>query len=558
LSLAGLTFLHTARHANFAILPCLSSRTGVLTLSFQSSSGYSSHYHNPFVALVPPTTTDHVGEAYGFSFIWSGSFSIDIEKSPANDRTRVLVGLNPLHLDWPLAPSATFTSPEVATVYEPVAGLGGMSRSYHKLYRNHLSRSSWTHKERPVLINNWEATYFDFTADTLTAFAKRAAGLGIRMFVMDDGWFGDKKPRVNDDAGLGDWVPNPKRFPQGLDPFVQGITKLQTGADHAMRFGIWVEPEMVNPTSELFDAHPDWAMQVQGYDLTEQRQQLVLDLSKVEVQDYIISSMSTLLSSSAISYVKWDNNRGIHEVPSSATAHAYILGLYRVIDTLCTRFPDVLFEGCASGGGRFDPGLLHYWCQSWTSDDSDALERLPIQFGTSLVYPPSSMGCHVSACPNEQVHRTTPLAFRAHVAMMGGSFGFELDLAHLSADEQAAIPGIVDLAERVNPYVIHGDMYRLADPQNNNWPAVMYTNKGDAVVLAYQIRMVPRGHPPALRLQGLEADATYELRQEGEDKVEQVKGAALMAQGIWADWRGDYASHVFWLKRVEGKANGAQ
>lgn len=545
--------------------------------SFQSSTGYSSHYHNPFVALVPPTTTDHTGEAYGFSLIYTGSFSVDLEQSPANDRTRVLVGLNPLHLDWALAPGATFTSPEVVSVYEPTQGLGGMSRSYHSLYRHHLSRSKWTLKDRPVLVNNWEATYFDFTADSLTQFATHAASLGIRMFVMDDGWFGDKKPRVNDDAGLGDWMPNPKRFPQGLDKFVQGITDLNTGKSlHAakvnggangshkvngdsrggqkMKFGIWVEPEMVNPQSELYDAHPDWVLQAPGYDMTEQRQQLVLDLSQVAVQDYIISCMSTLLSSADITYVKWDNNRGMHELPHPSTAHAYILGLYRILDTLTTNFPDVLFEGCASGGGRFDPGLLHYWCQSWTSDDTDALERLPIQFGTSLVYPPSSMGCHVSACPNEQVHRSTPLWFRAHVAMMGGSFGFELDLAQLPQEEQDQIPRIVELAERVNPYIIRGDQYRLADTNDNNWPAVMYVDEEEkgAVVLAYQIRSVPRGHPPALRLQGLEAGATYELREEGKGKAEKVKGAAMMNQGLWVDWHGDYDSHVFWLTKVDG------
>ena len=447
-----------------------------------------------------------------------------------------------------------------------------MSRSFHSLYRSHLSRSSWTKNERPVLINNWEATYFDFTSDTLTAFAQRAAKLDIKLFVMDDGWFGNKKPRVDDHAGLGDWVPNAKRFPNGLPKFVEDITAMNSGTGgDKMKFGIWVEPEMVNRNSELFDAHPDWALQVEGYDMTEQRQQLVLDLSRVEVQDYIISSLTTLLSSSAISYVKWDNNRGMHELPSPSSAHAYILGLYRVIDTLTTRFPDVLWEGCASGGGRFDPGLLHYWPQTWTSDDTDALERLPIQFGTSLVYPPSSMGCHVSACPNEQVHRTTPLSFRAHVALMGGSFGFELDLAHLSQEEQAAIPGIVDLAERVNPFILHGDQYRLVEPDSTstssaavggssaNWPAVMYTREQgqEAVVLAYQIRAVPRGHPPALRLQGLDAKAVYELREEGKGKAQKVKGAALMGQGLWVDWSGDYDSRVFWLKKADaGRVNG--
>jgi alpha-galactosidase len=492
--------------------------------------------------------------------IWTGSFSVDVEKF-SHGRTRIMLGLNPLHLSYPLSKGETFQSPEVVGIFEPSQGLGGMSRSFHSLYRHHLSRSKWTNKDRPVLINNWEATYFDFDADSLYAFAKRAADLGVRLFVMDDGWFGVKKPRTSDHSGLGDWVPNPKRFPKGLDAFVKQVTSLKsksTSDSPNMKFGIWVEPEMVNPESELYEKHPGWILSCEGYERTEQRNQLVLDLGRTEVQDYIIESLSTILGSAPISYVKWDNNRGIHEIPFPYTPHKYMLGLYRVLHTLTDRFPDVLWEGCASGGGRFDPGLLHYWPQHWTSDDTDAYERLRIQFGTSLVYPPSSMGCHVSACPNEQVGRTTPLSFRAHVAMMGGSFGFELDLAHLNAEERKAIPGIVNLAERINPYVIRGDQYRLLLPEESNFPAVLYLNekKDKAVVLAFQVReRGPKTPPPNLRLQGLEPDAWYEIREEGKDKGETEteihSGATLLNVGVKFNWHGDYDSRVLWVTKTK-------
>lgn len=518
---------------------------------FQSSTGYSSHYHNPFVAVVDPETTDTHGFAYGLSFVYTGSFSVDVEKYPAHDRTRVMMGLNPLHLSWALAPGASFHSPEVCAVYEHTRGINGMSRSFHTLYRNHLSRSKFTKQPRPVLINNWEATYFDIDAKKLQAFAERAAKLDIRMFVMDDGWFGVKKPRVKDNAGLGDWVPNPARFPDGMEAFASGVTALQCGKNgEKLKFGIWVEPEMINRTSELYDRHPEWVLQVEGYDMTEQRDQLVLDLGKTEVQDYIIECLSKILEAN-ISYVKWDNNRGIHEIPHASQPHAYILGLYRVLDTLIKRFPDVLWEGCASGGGRFDAGLLYYWPQHWTSDNTDALERLAIQFGTSLVYPPSSMACHVSACPNEQVMRTTPLHFRAHVALMGGSFGFELDLAHLTDGERAAIPGIVNLAERVNPLVINGDQHRLVLPEDSNWPAVMYlsTDGSQGILLAYQIREVPRCHPPALRLSGLDPEATYKVQEEGSEDIETLSGAVLMHDGLWLHMHGDFDSKAVWLTK---------
>jgi alpha-galactosidase len=455
------------------------------------------------------------------------------------------MGLNPLQLSWPLAPGETFTSPECVAVYSD-KGLGRMSRCFHKLFRNHLSRSTWTKKPRPTLLNNWEATYFDFNAESLVPIAEKAADLGVKLFVMDDGWFGGKHARVDDHRGLGDWFPNKERFPQGLKPFVDKVNGLQGGK---MGFGIWVEPEMVNAKSELYEQHPDWILHANNHDRTEHRNQLVLNVGLKEVQDYIIGFMTELLSSANITYVKWDNNRYMHEIPQPSAVHRYMLGLYRILDTLTTQFPDVLWEGCASGGGRFDAGILHYWPQSWTSDDTDAVERLAIQFGTTLSYPASSMGCHVSAVPNHQTGRVTSLEFRAHVALMGGSFGFELDPNNLSEEEQKTIPGLIKLAERVNPIVINGEMFKLNLPETSNWPAAMYVSEGgeEAVLLAYQVHAHLKAGFPPLPLQGLEAGKEYEVEVKGEKKV--YSGKTLMGTGLRLWWDGDYQSQVVFLTR---------
>lgn len=504
--------------------------------------------------MVHSDTTETRGPAYGFSLIYSGSFAVDVERH-AFDLVRVAIGLNPLQLSWPIAPGESFTTPEAVAVYGE--GLGGMSRSLHNLYRHNLSRSNFTFLERPVLLNSWEGMYYKFTEDMLYKRAQDCADLGIKLFVLDDGWFGDKHPRVHDNAGLGDWVVNPRRFPQGLDHLVKRINQLpvkatESGTTDGLQFGLWFEPEMVNPDSELYENHPDWALHSGNHARTEVRQQLVLNVSKREVQDYIIKAVGAILRSTNITYVKWDNNRGMHETPFPYTSHAYMLGLYRILDTLTTEFPDILFEGCASGGGRFDPGILHYWPQSWTSDDTDAVERLHIQFGTSLAYPPSAMGCHVSAVPNEQVGRTTSLDFRAHVALMGGSFGFELQTEKLSAEDQAQITGLVSLAERVQPYVIHGNMYRLAVPGKSNWPAALYVSedKSSAVLLAYQIYARIRVDTPKLRLEGLDQDATYDV-----DGV-QYTGSVLTHIGLKLRWEpehlpgADYQSRVLFIAKV--------
>lgn len=515
---------------------------------FRSTAGYSSHLHNPFFALHSPETTESSGETWGFNLIYTGSFEAMTEKF-SNGYVRVLLGLNPLHTTLPIGPGETWTSPEAVAVYS-TEGLGGMSRSFHDLYRNHLSRAKQTKQTRPVLLNSWEGLGANINDSAIVKLAGESADLGVSLLVMDDGWFGVAYPRDNDTMGLGDWTPNPAKFPNGLNPFIEQVNNITVAnSSSALEFGIWVEPEMVNPNSTLYQEHPEWALHSGKYARTLTRSQLVLNLGLVEVQDFIINFVTELLNSANIQYVKWDNNRAIHEMASPAESHAYILGLYRVIDNLTTTFPDVLFEGCASGGGRFDAGLLHYWPQHWTSDNTDASDRLTIQMGTSLVYPPSAMGCHVSKVPNGVTSRNTSIEYRSHVALMCGSFGFELNPDELTAEEAAAIPSIMEESAAVNPLVINGDFYRLALPDNSNWPAVQFVSKtqDESAVFAFQQRSTIKPAPPPLRLQGLDKEARYVNSYDNAT----YSGASYMNSGLNVDWpQKDYASELIWLRKV--------
>ncbi|KAL4929716.1 alpha-galactosidase [Aspergillus undulatus] len=524
------------------------SRINYGVQGFGSNTGYSSHLHNPFFAITHPSTTESQGEAWGFNLIYTGSFSAEVEKG-SQGLTRALLGFNPDKLSWSLGPGETLTSPEAVSVYSK-DGIGGMSRKFHRLYRNHLMKSKFATSNRPSLLNSWEGVYFDFNQSSMYTLAEQSAALGISLFVMDDGWFGDEYPRLSDNAGLGDWVPNPDRFPNGLNPLIEAATNLTVNetdgnTDKKLRFGIWVEPEMVNPNSTLYHEHPDWVLHAGPYPRTLRRNQLVLNLALTEVQDFIIDFMTELLNSADISYIKWDNNRGQHETPSPSNDHAYMLGLYRVYETLSSRFPDVLWEGCASGGGRFDAGILHYFPQIWTSDNTDGLDRITIQFGNSLAYPPSAMGAHISAVPNHQTGRTVPLEFRAHVAMMGGSFGLELDPADLQGDE--TIHGLIDLAERVNPIVLNGDLYRLRLPEDTRWPAALFVSedKGQAVLFVFQTQPYVNHLTPWVQLQGLDEGASYRL--DGGEEV--YTGATLMNLGLQFSFETDYGSRVVFLER---------
>ncbi|KAL5342685.1 Melibiase-domain-containing protein [Aspergillus crustosus] len=516
--------------------------------SFGSATGFSSHLHNPFVALVHPSTTEFQGEAWGFSLVYTGSFALNVEKG-SQGLTRVLAGFHPNHLSWPLAPGETLTSPECVSIYSS-QGLGGVSRSLHGLYRNHLIKSKFATEGRPVLLNSWEGLYFDIDQERMVRLAEESAALGVKLLVMDDGWFGQKHPRISDSAGLGDWVPNPERFPDGLAPLVNKITslKISNASDSEetanLRFGIWVEPEMVNPKSALYEDHPDWVLHAGKYPRSEQRNQLVLNLGLKEVQEFIITAMSDILNSADITYVKWDHNRGIAELPSPSANHAYLLGAYHVFDVLTSRFPTVLWEGCASGGGRFDPGILQYFPQVWASDDSDAVERIFIQFGASLAYPPSSMAGHISAVPNHQTGRTTPLTFRAHVAMMCGSFGLELVPAEMKEDEKKAIPELIALAEKVNPIVLKGDLWRLTLPEESNWPAALFLHGNQGVLFFFQLAPLVNHAMPRVRLQGLDPQANYLVDGQGP-----YSGSMLMNLGLQYSFKTDYASKIVFLQK---------
>ncbi|KAF4594898.1 alpha-galactosidase [Ophiocordyceps camponoti-floridani] len=518
------------------------------TQGFGSTTGYSSHLHNPFVALVDSTATESQGEAWGFSLVYTGSFAAEVEKG-SQGLTRVVMGFNPSQLSWTLGPGETLVAPEVVAVFSDT-GIGGMSRKLHGLYRKHLMKSKFAVQPRPVLLNSWEGVHFDYDQAKIQRLAEQSASLGVKLFVLDDGWFGRHYPRVDEDAGLGDWEANPQRFPDGLKPLIENITSLRTGSspsDAKLKFGLWFEPEMVNPNSTLYERHPDWALHAGPYPRTERRHQLVLNLALPEVQEFIIDSVSRVLQGSRIEYVKWDNNRGMHELPSASTAHAYMLGMYHVMKTLTERFPDILWEGCASGGGRFDPGILQYFPQVWTSDDTDALERLHIQFGTSLAYPPSAMGAHLSAVPNGLTGRTTPVEFRAHVAMMGGSFGLELDPGKMPAEDRDKVPGLIELAEHVNPTVVGGNLWRLRLPGESNWPAALFvSDDGERAVLFYfQLRAAVNQAWPRLRLQGLDAGARYRL-----DGKRTLSGATLMNKGVSYAFTGDFGSRVILLERL--------
>ncbi len=492
----------------------------------ESRRGASGHHHNPFIALLSPGCDEERGEAMGFSLVYSGNFAAEVEVT-AFGSARVGLGINPHEFAWRLEPGEAFQAPEAVLVWSD-EGLGGMSRAYHRLYRTRLVRGRWRDAERPILINNWEATYFDFTAERLDGIAARAAAIGVELFVLDDGWFG----RRNDDrSSLGDWVVDRAKLPAGLDDLARRI------AARGMRFGLWFEPEMVSPDSDLYRRHPDWCLHVPGRVRTQARQQLVLDFSRPEVVAHIGDALAAVLRSAPIAYVKWDMNRTLTEIGSAAlppgrqreTAHRHILGVYALMERLIGEFPDILFEGCAGGGGRFDPGILHYQPQYWTSDNSDAVSRLKIQYGTSIVYPLSTMGAHVSAVPNHQIHRTTPLRFRGDVAA-SGNFGYELDLAACSDADLDEMRRQIAFVKRTRALIAGGDLYRLASPFVGNLTAwmVVAPDRRRAVLFAFRSLAEPNPPLPRLRLRGL--DPALDYRLDGGPTV--AGGDALMAAGL--------------------------
>lgn len=523
--------------------------------SVESRRGASSHQHNPFVALLEEGADEDSGEVFAASLVYSGNFLAQAEVDRLGG-TRLSVGINPFEFSWLLEPGEFFQTPEAVLVHSS-EGLGGMSARFHELYRERLCRGRYRDRERPILVNNWEATYFGFDAEKILALGEEARKLGIELLVLDDGWFGR---RDDDRSSLGDWTVDRRKLPGGLGDLGERI------AGAGLSFGLWFEPEMVSPDSELYRAHPDWCLHVPGRHRSEGRHQLVLDMGRPEVRRYVVEAVSKVLGSAPIGYVKWDMNRHMTEVGSAGlpperqkeTYHRYILGLYETMDEITRRFPEVLFESCSGGGGRFDPGVLAYMPQTWTSDDTDAACRLAIQYGTSLAYPPIAMGAHVSAVPNHQVGRTTPLAFRGDVAM-SANLGYELDLGALGPEEKEEIARQVAFYKSARRLVQFGDFHRIKSPFEGGDVAWSFVSRDRAESLAFYFR--PRAEPNApmavLRLKGLDPDADYRVACRGSsfDPSGIYGGDELMAAGLDLDLGlGDGRSCSLLLRRVESGA----
>ena len=515
------------------------------TMSIDSTRGISSHQQNPFIALVQRDTTETQGDAYGFGLIYSGNFVARVEADMYMS-ARVQLGINPFMFSWLLEPGASFCTPEAVLAFSS-EGLNGMSGKLHAAYRTRLYRGVWRDRERPVLLNTWEAAYFDFTHDRIMEMARRAARVGVELLVLDDGWFGRR-----DDAtsSLGDWKVARHKLPHGLDGLAREINSL------GLKFGLWFEPEMVSPDSDLYRAHPDWCIHVEGRKRSEWRYQLVLDLSRAEVRDYIVDSVSAVLESANIEYVKWDCNRRITEpgTPSLPAGrqdelmHRYVLGLYEVMRRITERFPHILFENCASGGARMDPGMMAYFPQNWVSDDSDAEARLKIQYGTSLCYPPVMTTAHVSICPNEQLGRVEPLSFRGDVAFPF-NLGYELNLCRLSEEELDEVAAQIERYKQLRPLVQRGRFLRLMDPFAGPYTAWMTVAEDGSEFAAWFYK--PEAQPEEayinVRLAGLESGARYRS-----DDGRELSGAALMNLGLPLDWRpGDDFSQMWHFRRVD-------
>lgn len=519
-------------------------RSGIQSVG--SVRGISSHQHNPFVVLCDHDADEDTGICCGAMLLYSGNFEAAVECSQY-ENSRLVMGIHPYHFCWTLAPGETFTAPEAAMVCSP-NGFGEMSRQYHRAIRKNLLRDPYKGQRKPVLVNNWEATYFDFTADSLVEIAREAADLGIELFVMDDGWFGS---RNDDNSGLGDWQVNLEKLPGGLESLVPRIKEL------GMKFGIWMEPEMVNEDSNLYRAHPDWVLHVPGRSPSRGRGQLVLDFSREDVRDHIYEQIKAVLSSAEISYIKWDMNRSLTDVWSAALPagrqgevyHRYVLGVYDLLERLRLDYPHILIEGCCGGGGRFDGGMLYYTPQIWCSDDTDAIDRLRIQYGTSFCYPVSTMGAHVSAVPNEQNGRITPLETRG-ITAMSGAFGYEMDLGKCTAEEKEKIRCQVERYKSHYDLIHYGDYYRLSSPfQDSSYTVWEQVSPDKSEALVNVVLGCTHAAPPfrTLRLKGLNPEFQYQI--DGAGPLH--SGETLMKAGYpLPQMKGDYPAFQIYLKAV--------
>ncbi|NCB93348.1 MAG: alpha-galactosidase [Clostridia bacterium] len=527
----------------------------------QSLRGASSSEHNPFLALKRPNTDEQQGEVYGFSFVYSGNFIAQVEVN-THDMTRVTMGIHPEMFSWELNAGESFQTPEVVMVYSD-QGMNKMSQTYHRLYKTRLVKGEWRDKSRPILLNNWEATYFDFNEEKILKIAAKAKEAGVELFVLDDGWFG---ARNDDYRGLGDWFVNLNKLPDGIKGLSEKVEAM------GIKFGLWVELEMVNKDSDLYRAHPDWVIGTPDRFESHARHQNILDFSKKEVVDGIYEMISKVIRESKISYIKWDMNRymtepfskGMLPADQGKMMHKYILGVYDLYTRLTTEFPNILFESCASGGARFDPAMLAFAPQTWTSDDTDASERMKIQYGTSYVYPIVSMGSHVSAVPNHQMYRMTPIATRANVAYFG-TFGYELDLNLLGEDEMKQVVSQIEFMKKYRELIqMDGDFYRLVNPFEGNDTAwmVVSQDKSEAVAAFYQRMNKVNASWLRLKLEGLDPEALYEVDyysgrpDAGVVEVMKAYGDELMYAGIVIDREelnkngGDFGSVLYTLKKA--------
>ena len=529
-----------ARERIIQTRPVVKGKQGV-----SSVRGESSHQEHPFMAWKRKTTTEETGDIYAMNFVYSGNFLAQIEGDQFGSM-RALMGIHPQDFCWKLEPGEAFQAPEVICVYS-AEGIGGMTRTFHDLYRKHLIRGEYKDKKRPILINNWEATYFNFDTDKLLDIAREASGLGIEMLVMDDGWFGC---RNDDNTSLGDWQVNEEKLKGGLKYLVDEVNKL------GLKFGIWLEPEMISPDSNLYRAHPDWAFAIPGRTGSLARNQYVLDLTRQEVRDYVYDMIAAVLRSANIEYVKWDMNRQLSDMGSCGLPadrqgelfHRQVLAVYELQDRMTKEFPYLLLENCSGGGARFDPGMLYYSPQIWCSDDTDAVERLSIQAGTAMIYPLSTMGAHVSDCPNHALGRTTPFETRGYVAL-AGTFGYELDVTKIPEEDRAMIPAQTAMYHKYNNLVREGDYYRIAHYAENHYYdcyEVVAKDKSESLVTYIQVLNRPNSHSRRIRIPGLDLQAVYVI-ENAEDWPEiaqtEYRGDALQFAGInipplWGDFKG--------------------
>ena len=508
-----------------------------------SRRGTSSHQYNPLLILAEQTASENAGSCYGMSLMYSGNFKGEAEQDQYQ-QTRILLGLQDEQFSYPVEPGDSFIAPEVILTYSS-EGLNRLSQNLHTCIRKHVCRGKYKEEVRPILVNSWEAAYFDFTGETIYDLAVQAKEAGIEMVVMDDGWFGK---RDDDNSGLGDWIVNEKKLGCTLGELIGRINAL------GVKFGIWIEPEMVSEDSDLYHAHPDWAFTIPGRKPGRSRNQLVLDFSRKEVVEYIFDQLCKVLDQGNVEYVKWDMNRSLSDVYSAAATdqgkvfHDYVLGVYDFLERLIERYPDMLIEGCSGGGGRFDAGMMYYTPQIWCSDNTDAVDRVKIQYGTSFGYPVSTVGSHVSDVPNHQTGRVTSMHTRSVVAM-AGTFGYELDLGKLSAEEKKEIRVQIADYKKYSPLILNGRYYRLSNPYTDETGSWAFVSEDQQEVLLNVVVLEMHGNMtvPYVKLQGLSEDASYQEEKSGRI----YSGSALMEMGIPIPARmKEYPAYQMYFKKI--------